>query len=58
MWWFERWGCLRTLKEKGITGEKVHKLTRMSLKDTWLATNPVPLTTEEEGFKVPDIVKG
>ncbi|KAG6360849.1 hypothetical protein INS49_011916 [Diaporthe citri] len=51
-------GMPRTLKEKGITGEKVHELARMSLKDTWLATNPVPLTTEEEVLKVLSMVRG
>lgn len=51
-------GVPRTLKEKGIPGETVHELARMSLKDTWLATNPVPLTTEGEVFKVLDMVRG
>lgn len=50
-------GMPRTLKEKGITGEKVHELARMSLKDTWLATNPVPLITEKEVLKVLDMVR-
>lgn len=50
-------GMPRTLKEKGITGEKVHELARMSLKDTWLATNPVPLTSEEEVLKVLSMVR-
>lgn len=51
-------GMPRTLREKGITGEKVHELARMSLKDTWLATNPVPLTTEHEVLKVLEMVRG
>lgn len=50
-------GMPRTLKEKGISGEKVHELARMSLKDTWLATNPVPLTSEEEVLKVLSMVR-
>lgn len=42
-------GMPRTLKEKGLTAR--------SLEDKWLATNPVPLTTEEEVFKVLDMVR-
>lgn len=48
----------RTLRQKGITGEKMRELARMSLKDTWLATNPVPLTSEDEVLEVLQMVKG
>jgi alcohol dehydrogenase class IV len=51
-------GMPRTLKEKGIVGDKVHELARMSLKDIWLATNPVPLTSEEQVLEVLDMVRG
>lgn len=50
-------GMPRTLEEKGITGKNVRELARMSLKDTWLETNPAPLTTEEEVLKVLDMVR-
>lgn len=50
-------GMPRTLKEKGIVGDKVLELARMSLKDTWLATNPVPLRREEQVLEVLDMVR-
>lgn len=48
----------RTLKGKGTTGDRVSELARMSLKDTWLAPNPVPLTTEEKVLDALNMVRG
>lgn len=50
-------GMPRTLKEKGVTGDRVKDLARMSLKDTWLATNPIPLRTEQQVMEVLNMVR-
>lgn len=50
-------GMPRTLKEKGLMGDKVYDLARMSLKDSWLATNPIPLKSVEQVMEVFNMVR-
>lgn len=51
-------GMPRTLKEKGIEGEKVQQLAEMSLHDVWMKTNPRPLKSADEVMKILNEVRG
>ena len=41
-------GMPRTLKEVGVTRDKLDSLAENSMKDRWIPTNPVPLTEKEQ----------
>lgn len=51
-------GMPRTLKEVGVGREKLDALAENCLKDHWLPTNPVPLTTKEQVLDILNMVVG
>jgi alcohol dehydrogenase class IV len=51
-------GMPRTLNEVGVKREQLDALAVNCLKDRWLKTNPVPLTTKEQVLEVLEMVVG
>jgi alcohol dehydrogenase class IV len=51
-------GMPRTLKDVGVGKEKLDALAENCLKDAWLPTNAVPLTTKEQVLEILDMVVG
>jgi len=51
-------GMPRSLKEVGVGREKLDVLAENSLKDRWLPTNPVPVTTKEQVLSILEMVVG
>jgi alcohol dehydrogenase class IV len=48
----------RTLKDVGVGRDKFDALTENCLKDRWLATNPVPVTTKEQVREILEMCAG
>jgi alcohol dehydrogenase class IV len=51
-------GMPRTLQEVGVKREQLDALAVNCLKDRWLKTNPVPLTTKEQVLEILEMVIG
>jgi alcohol dehydrogenase class IV len=51
-------GMPRTLQDVGVGREKLDILAGNSLKDRWLVTNAVPLTTKEQVLEILETVSG
>jgi len=51
-------GLPRSLKDVGIGRDKLDALAENSLKDRWLPTNPVPVTTKEQVLSILEMVVG
>lgn len=51
-------GMPRTLKEVGVKREQLDALAENCLKDRWLKTNPVPLTTKQQVLEILEMVVG
>ena len=51
-------GMPRTLQEVGVKREQLDALAVNCLKDRWLKTNPVPLTTKEQVLEILEMVVG
>jgi alcohol dehydrogenase class IV len=51
-------GMPRTLQDVGVGREKLDALATNSLKDRWLGTNAVPLTTKEQVLEILEMVAG
>ncbi|PQE19498.1 hypothetical protein CJF32_00007469 [Rutstroemia sp. NJR-2017a WRK4] len=51
-------GLPRTLKDVGVGRDKFEALTVNCLKDRWLATNPVPVTTKEQVGEILEMCAG
>lgn len=51
-------GMPTSLKDVGVTREQLDALADNCLKDVWLATNPVPLTTKGQVLEILEMVVG
>lgn len=51
-------GMPRTLKEVGVTRDKLDSLAENSMRDRWIPTNPVPLTKKEQVLDVLEMAMG
>ncbi|KAK6981130.1 Fe-containing alcohol dehydrogenase [Favolaschia claudopus] len=49
-------GMARTLKEVGVGRDRFGKLAEFGVRDGWAATNPVPLTKEEQVTEILEMV--
>lgn len=56
---FREYGMPRSLREVGVEGEdNITTLAVRSLEDPWCRTNPIPLTTAEQVYKILKQVEG